>query len=132
MDHSASDREIADAAPGRRAGDPVEVRLQRLSKLADAMDTKWRLFGVPIGWDTIIGLIPGIGDTMTSIVSIYILREGHQLGVPWWVKIRMGWNIFLDWLIGLVPLLGDLLDVGWKANTKNVALIKRHVNRDVG
>lgn len=132
MDHSASNRDIAEAAPDHRADDPVEVRLQRLTKLADAMDTKWRLFGVPIGWDTIIGLIPGIGDTLTSIISVYILREGHRLGVPWWVKLRMGWNIFLDWLIGLVPLLGDLMDIGWKANSKNVALIKRHARRDVG
>lgn len=130
MDHGASNSEIANAPPGPQPDDPVEVRLQRLSKLADAMDTKWRLFGVPIGWDTIIGLIPGIGDTVTSIISVYILREGHQLGVPWWVKLRMGWNIFLDWLIGLVPLLGDILDIGWKANSKNVALIKRHARRD--
>ena len=103
-------------------------RLARLDKLANAMDSNWKLpfTDIRVGWDTLIGLIPGVGDTLTSLVSAYIIREAHQMGVPSWIKWRMGWNMFIDWLIGLVPLLGDIFDVGWKANKRNVELIKKY------
>lgn len=106
----------------------ISDRIDRLDKLANSMDTKWKLpfTEIRMGWDTLIGLIPGVGDTLTSLVSAYIIREAHEMGVPAWVKWRMGWNVFIDWLIGLVPLLGDIFDVGWKANKRNVALIKKH------
>lgn len=105
-----------------------QEKMQRLDKLASIMDTQWRLplLNVRIGWDTILGLVPGIGDTISSLISAYILKEGHSLGVPFWVKAIMLWNIFVDWLIGLVPLVGDLLDIGWKANSRNVKLIQKH------
>lgn len=108
------------------------AKLQRLDQLASAMDTQWRLplLNIRLGWDTILGLLPGIGDTISSLISVYILKEGHQLGVPFWVKAIMLWNIFIDWLIGLVPLVGDLFDVGWKANTRNVRLIQKHAKTD--
>ena len=107
---------------------PAAERLYKLERLADAMDTKWELpiGGIRVGYDSLIGLIPGIGDTITSLISMYIIREAHMLGVPHLVKLRMGWNIFIDWLIGLIPLLGDVLDIGWKANRKNVELVKKH------
>jgi hypothetical protein len=105
-----------------------EDRIDKLDKLANAMDTNWKLpfTEIRVGWDTLIGLIPGVGDTLTSLVSAYIIREAHQLGVPAWVKWRMGWNMFVDWLIGMIPLLGDIFDIGWKANKRNVELIKKY------
>jgi len=65
-----------------------EDRIDKLDKLANAMDTNWKLpfTEIRVGWDTLIGLIPGVGDTLTSLVSAYIIREAHQLGVPTWVK----------------------------------------------
>ncbi len=103
-------------------------RLDKLDKLANAMDANWKLpfTDIRVGWDSLIGLIPGVGDTLTSLISAHIIREAHQMGVPGWVKWRMGWNILVDWLIGLVPLVGDIFDVGWKANKRNVELIKKH------
>ena len=103
-------------------------RLAHLESLAKKMDSQWTMpyFGARMGWDTIIGLIPGIGDTLTTFISVYILRQAHLMGVPLWVKWRMTWNIFIDWLIGLIPLIGDIFDIGWKANLKNIELIKKH------
>ncbi|MAR56263.1 MAG: hypothetical protein CMM93_03690 [Rickettsiales bacterium] len=102
-------------------------RIERLERLAAAMDSKWGIPGTSIrlGWDTVLGLIPGFGDTLTSGVSFYIVHQAHQMGVPFWTKVRMVWNIIVDWFIGLIPLIGDLFDVGWKSNRKNVALIKK-------
>ncbi len=103
--------------------------IARLENIAHSMDAKWVLPGTSIrlGWDTLIGLIPGIGDTITSMVSAYIIKEAHHVGVPFWIKFRMVINILIDWLIGIVPLVGDIFDVGFKANIRNVSLIKRHL-----
>lgn len=100
-----------------------------LEKLAVWMDSKFVLPGTKIrmGLDSIIGWLPGIGDTATLAVSAYMLGQAKKLDVPPLLMGRMVWNIFIDWLIGLVPLLGDIFDVGFKANTKNVALLKNHV-----
>lgn len=106
-----------------------QERLQRLDKLSKSLDTKWNVMGVNVGWDTVIGLIPGIGDTVTSCISAYIVREAHLLGVPFLTKCRMVWNIVIDWIVGLVPVIGDLLDIGWKANRRNVKLIMAHAQK---
>lgn len=108
-------------------------RLARLEKLARSMDTKWKLpvLNIGVGWDTVIGLIPGIGDTATACISAYIVREAHILGVPLLTKIHMVWNIIVDWFVGLIPFLGDILDIGWKANRKNVDLIQKHVAKKI-
>lgn len=100
-----------------------------LEKLAEWMDSKFTLPGTKIrlGLDSIVGIIPGIGDTATFAVSAYIVGKARALGVPMHVTLRMMWHIFIDWLIGLIPFLGDIFDVGFKANTKNVALLKEHV-----
>lgn len=103
-------------------------RMFALEKLANRLDSKWQVPGTNItfGWDSLIGLIPGVGDTLTFLISGYIFREGCLLGVPGWVKWLMIQNIFLDWLIGLIPIIGDWFDVGWKANLRNVKLIRKH------
>lgn len=96
--------------------------------LADFMDQRFRIPGtsIPVGMDSIIGLIPGIGDTASLAVSGYILHKARP-HVPAGLMNRMLWNVFVDWLIGLVPFLGDLFDVGWKANRRNVDLLKAHL-----
>lgn len=130
---SPPENNVAEMADAIGAGDHlVHPRLARLDKLAAAMDTQWRLplIGARVGWDTVLGLLPGIGDTLSSLISVYILKEGHALGVPFWVKLLMLWNIFVDWLIGLIPLFGDLFDLGWKANSRNVRLIRKYAKPD--
>lgn len=108
---------------------PDGDRLRRVEKLAGWLDAKWSLPGTDmrIGLDGIIGLIPGIGDSIGAVISSYIIYEAHQLGVPLHIKIRMLWNVFVDWLVGLIPLVGDLFDIGWKANLKNVNLLREYL-----
>lgn len=78
-----------------------------------------------IGLDPIIGLVPGLGDVAGAVLSGYIITIGARLGAPPLVLIRMIGNVAIDMAIGSIPLLGDLFDFGWKANTRNLALIER-------
>ena len=110
------------ATPTKRAivGRDVEA-------LAHWMDSAFRIpgLGVRVGFDSILGLIPGIGDAGTTIVSLYILSAAHRSGVPRVTLARMALNIALDAVIGAVPLLGDLFDVAFKANQRNIELLRR-------
>ncbi|WP_299374662.1 DUF4112 domain-containing protein [uncultured Tateyamaria sp.] len=103
-------------------------RIERLDRIALTMDRAIRvpLVGVRIGWDSILGLIPGIGDALTLGPAGYIVVEAHRMGTPALLKARMLGNIGIDALIGAIPLIGDLFDIGWKANTRNVALLRKH------
>lgn len=102
----------------------VEKSLDRLGWLMDD------LFGVPLlGWrfglDALIGLIPGFGDTTTSLVSFYILASAVRYRVPKITLLRMGLNIGIDYLVGSLPVVGDLFDAWWKSNQMNVELLKQ-------
>src|SRR5688572_4511173 len=102
----------------------VDKGLERLSWLMDD------LFRVPVlGWrfglDALIGLIPGFGDTATSLVSFYILAAAVRYRVPKVTLARMGLNIAFDYIAGALPLVGDLVDAAWKSNHKNLDLLKK-------
>ena len=103
--------------------DPFE----RLRTLARVQDELFRIPGTRIrfGLDALIGLIPGAGDVFTSGVSVYVLLEATRMGASPSVIARMAGNILLDLLFGAIPLLGDVFDVGWKANVRNVRLLER-------
>lgn len=101
----------------------VDVSLERLSWLMDD------LIRVPgLGWrfglDALIGLIPGFGDTATSLVSFYILVAAVRHRVPKITIMRMALNLALDYVVGSFPIVGDVFDAWWKSNQKNVALLK--------
>ncbi|HJT65843.1 MAG TPA: DUF4112 domain-containing protein [Pyrinomonadaceae bacterium] len=102
----------------------VETNLERLSWLMDD------LFRIPvIGWrfglDALVGLIPGFGDTATSLVSFYILAAAVRYRVPKVTLLRMGMNIGIDYLVGSLPVVGDLADAWWKSNHMNIELLKK-------
>jgi uncharacterized protein DUF4112 len=87
------------------------------------------LFRVPVlGWrvglDAIVGLIPGFGDTATTLVSFYILTSAVRYRVPKVTLLRMGLNLGIDYVLGALPLVGDVLDAWWKSNQKNVELLR--------
>ena len=108
----------------RRDDKVVETGLERLSWLMDD------LFRIPVlGWrfglDALIGLIPGLGDTATSLVSFYILAAAVRYRVPKVTLARMGLNIAFDYVAGSLPLVGDLADAAWKSNHKNLDLLKK-------
>ncbi|MEL6451409.1 MAG: DUF4112 domain-containing protein [Pseudomonadota bacterium] len=112
---------------------PHAARLDRLDRIARRMDRAVRLpiVGVRVGWDSLLGLIPGVGDVLTLGPAGYIVVEAHRMGAPTALKARMLGNIAIDAAIGAIPPVGDLFDIGWKANTRNVALLHRHFGRPV-
>jgi hypothetical protein len=118
---------ILETGPMRSEADRQLER--ELELLALWMDGVFRIPGVGIrfGLDSLIGLLPGVGDALTSIVSLYILSAASRFGIPRVTLARMAMNIAIDWMIGSVPLLGDVFDVYWKSNQRNVALLRRHV-----
>lgn len=106
--------------------------LKRLERIADLSDSRFRIpfTKIRFGLDAIIGLVPFIGDSISLVLSLYLLFEASKLGVPLTLKIKMLWNILVDWVIGLVPVLGDAVDVFFKANNRNMKLLVEHINED--
>jgi predicted phage tail protein len=82
-----------------------------------------------VGLDPLLGLLPGIGDFLAAVLSSYVVVVAARLGAPRSVLARMLVNLGVDTLVGVVPLLGDLFDVGWKANMRNAALLEGYVIR---
>ena len=115
---------------GRSVNVPADLprRLKRLRRLATLMDAAVVIPGTSVrfGWDAVVGLIPGGGDALSAAISGYIVVQAHQLGVPLPVVFRMVFNVAVDFLLGTVPIAGDVFDVLWRANLMNVALIERH------
>lgn len=110
------------------------AELDRLERLARRMDAAFRipLTRIRVGWDSILGLLPGVGDAAALAPAGYILWRARRNGAPLPLMLRMGANTGLDWVIGLVPLLGDLFDVGFKSNQRNVALLREYSDRQAG
>lgn len=109
------------------AADPVlSRRLERLRRIARLQDSRFSLLGIRFGWDSVIGLIPGFGDAATTVLASWIVIDAARLGVPRPVLARMGLNVAADLLLGATPLIGDLADVAFKANLRNVRLVERH------
>ena len=98
---------------------------QRLRVLARLMDAQFELPGTRFrfGLDALIGLVPGLGDAVTTAISAYIIAEARRLGVSRWVLARMIANVALDALVGAIPLAGDLFDAAFKANLRNLRLL---------
>ena len=110
----------------------IEESLESLSRYLDGLfrvpGTGWRF-----GLDALIGLIPDAGDTLTSILSFYILIAGARYGVPKITLLRMALNIGLDYLVGTIPFIGDAFDFFWKSNKRNMDLIReRATGKNVG
>ena len=111
---------------------PVHGRMhhaQRVRAMARVLDTAVRVPGTPVrfGLDAVLGLIPGVGDVVGAAASGYIVLAAARLGAPASVLVRMLLNVGIDTLVGAVPLFGDLFDLGWRSNSRNVALLERHL-----
>lgn len=113
------------------APSPHGDRMGRLRSFARALDTAARIPGTDIrfGLDALLGLIPGAGDVAGGLASGYILVEGARLGASRATLLRMLGNILLEVFVGAVPVVGDLFDVAWKANRRNVELLEAHLAR---
>jgi len=104
-----------------------EQRLARLDALAKLLDVAFIVPGTKVryGIDGLIGLIPVIGDIITTAISLWLVREARALGAPWHLTMRMLGNVALDGVVGIVPLVGDAFDVMFRANVRNVKLLHR-------
>lgn len=107
--------------------------IERLDRISQLMDTALFIPGTNIrfGADAIIGLVPGIGDTVTTAIAAWIVYEAHKLGVPRRVLIRMIGNVAIDGAVGSIPVLGDLFDVAFRANRRNVRILREHFGLEV-
>lgn len=121
-----------DSTCGPTCGIPHATRVYPRQPLSNAGRLAWLLdnqFQIPgtsirVGLDGILGLIPGIGDTLGSCLSLFILAEAIQRKVRRRTIAKMAGNIALDWVVGLVPLVGDVFDIVYKANMRNVKLLE--------
>jgi Domain of unknown function (DUF4112) len=109
-----------------------EERVARLDVLANLLDTAFILPGINVrfGFDALIGLVPGIGDAITTAISLYIVLEARQLGAPAHLILRMLANVVVDGFVGAVPLVGDAFDLLWRANRRNVWLLREWLARE--
>lgn len=101
-----------------------------IEQLARWLDTRWTLPGTNwrFGLDSVIGLVPGIGDGVTAVMGAYIIMRAHQLGASRWTLTRMVGNLAVDSVVGAVPLLGDVFDFAFRSNAKNLRLLQRHLD----
>ena len=108
-----------------------EQRLARLDALAKLLDVAFIVPGTNFryGIDGLIGLIPVVGDIITTAISLWVVREARALGAPWHITARMLANVAVDGVVGLVPVAGDAFDVMFRANVRNVRMLKRWLDR---
>ncbi len=102
---------------------------QRVRRLSQFMDNAIPIPGTSyrIGIDPLLGFFPGMGDYLTAFVSGYIVLEAGRLGVSRFTLLRMILNVIIDTIVGLIPGIGDLFDVVWKANAKNTELLEKQL-----
>lgn len=105
------------------------VLLARIESLERLLDRQFSVGGFRFGWDALVGLVPVVGDTLATGLSAWVVWQAHRVGAPGHLKARMLAHVGVDYLIGLVPLVGDIGDAVYKANTRNVRLLKRHLER---
>lgn len=126
---------MADPLVTRRStptvGEHSRPRVQGLRTLTKLLDSAFQVPGTRMrfGLDALIGIVPGIGDAIGAICSAVIVFQAARLGVSRATLTRMIGNVALDTIVGEIPLLGDLFDAGWKANTKNMALLEAHLQQ---
>ncbi len=110
--------------------DPAAVR-QRIEALEKLLERSLTIPGtkIPIGLDALAGLIPVAGDLITAAMGAWMIWEARNLGLPKWQMWRMAANVGFDTAIGAVPVVGDLFDFAFRSNSKNLRIIKRHLDR---
>lgn len=107
---------------------PIQPGLRNLNALSKLMDAQFRIPGTNIrfGVDSLIGLVPGVGDFASFLISSYVVSIAVNKGASGFVLSRMILNIAIDALVGAIPILGDIFDVAFKANQRNMKLLQEH------
>jgi len=120
---------IENARPERLSSAELRKIRASVGQISRWMDTAFELplVGWRFGLDAIIGLIPGLGDAATTVVSLYLLALAGRAGVPKITLARMGLNVAVDMILGSLPLVGDVFDIWWKANQRNATLLDERI-----
>jgi hypothetical protein len=110
--------------------DPASVRA-RVGMLERLLERSFTVPGVnmPVGLDAIIGLVPVLGDLLTTAMGAYVVWEARNLGLPKWKLARMGANVLFDTAIGAIPVVGDAADFVFRSNSRNLRIIRRHLDK---
>jgi hypothetical protein len=110
--------------------DPASVRA-RVVAMERLLERSFTIPGVnmPVGLDALIGLVPVLGEIVTTAMGAYIIWEARNLGLSKWKLARMGANVLFDTAIGAIPLIGDAADVVFRSNTKNLKIILKHIDK---
>lgn len=116
----------------RRLSAAQEQRLDLLRRVSRLLDSAMEVPGtsIRVGLDPILGLFPGLGDLVSPLFTIGMLWQARELGIPRVIQLRMVFNVAIDSLFGMVPILGDLFDVAWRANDRNMVLLDRHAREE--
>lgn len=110
--------------------DPVSVR-KRIEAMEQLLERSFTIPGVnyQIGLDSIVGLVPVVGDLVTAAMGAYLVWEAKNLGLPKWKLWRMAGNIAFDTAIGAIPVAGDAFDLLFRSNTRNLKIVKKHLDK---
>lgn len=110
--------------------DPASVR-RRIEAMEHLLERSFRIPGVnaPVGLDSIVGLVPVVGDLITAAMGAYIVWEAKNLGMGKWHLMRMAGNVGFDTLIGAIPVVGDAADFFFRSNTRNLRIVRKHLDK---
>ncbi|WP_232843163.1 DUF4112 domain-containing protein [Allopontixanthobacter confluentis] len=110
--------------------DPVSVR-KRLEAMEKLLERSFTIPGVnyPLGLDSIVGLVPVLGDLVTAAMGGYMVWEARNLGMPKWKLWRMAGNVAVDTALGAIPVVGDAFDLVFRSNTRNLKIVKKHLDK---
>ena len=113
----------------KSAGPSRKDAVSRITLVAKLMDSAFMIPGLNrrVGLDAVLGLVPGVGDALSAALASYIIWEARQLGLPRWKIARMIGNVAMDTAIGAIPLAGDVFDVFFKSNERNLRIIHEHL-----
>ncbi|MEM1107009.1 MAG: DUF4112 domain-containing protein [Pseudomonadota bacterium] len=121
------------AKTARRPGayDHWDGAMKGFAALSTLLDNRFKLPFLPgrFGLDALLGLVPLVGDGLTAAMGLYALTVAHRTQVSAWGRIKMVWNIAVDFALGAVPLVGDLFDFAFHAHRKNLGILERHLER---
>ena len=115
-----------------RDRDEEGVSTAELDKFANLLDSKFSFLGIRFGLDSILGLVPGIGDVAGLGLSAVILGQAYRMGARKRTLARMAMNVAGDTVVGSIPIVGTIVDVFWKANRQNMSLLRRDLERTGG
>ena len=130
MDQPQRPRPMTPEPRNPLGSDPAAIR-QRIVAMEKVLERSFTIPGInrPVGLDAIVGLVPVLGDVVTAGMGAYIVWEARNLGLPKWKIWRMAGNVVFDSAVGAVPVAGDLFDFMFRSNSRNLKIIKRHLDK---